>query len=134
LLIVSAPHLFDSGVTGEATSCLLGEGIWSLNQLALHYPLLTFLFADLTQLGTGHQQVHFDLLPNSAVFARLGTKSLGGIVLRLVRDAAARCTLFWLEERQIKVRMGPCWYATAQTGTDVTRFNIPIINWHGAAL
>lgn len=110
-------------------------GLNLLNQLALHYPLLTFLFADLTQLGAGHQQAHLDLLPDVVVFTRLGAEGQSGIVLRLGGDGvAARRPLFWLEDRQIKVRMGLCWYATAQTGTDVTRFNIPIINRHGAAL
>lgn len=96
--------------------------------------MLAFFFTDLAQLGTSYQQTYLDLLPDVVVFARLGAEGQGGIVLRHVRDAAARRPLFWLEERQIKVRMGPCGYATAQTGTDVTRFNIPTINWHGVPL
>ena len=93
----------------------------SLNQLALHHPLLALLFTDLTQLGAGHQQAHLDLLPNSAVFARLDAEGQGGIVLRLGGDGvAAWSPLFWLEERQIKVRMGPCGHATTQTAIGVT--------------
>ena len=43
----------------------------SFNLLALHPPLLVFLFTDLTQLGAGHQQAHLDLLPDVVVFTRL---------------------------------------------------------------
>lgn len=45
---------------------------------------------------------------------------------------AARRPLFWLEERQITVRMGPHSHATAQAYADVTGFNIPTINLHWA--
>ncbi len=96
--------------------------------------MLALLFADLTQLGAGHQQAHLDLLPDVVVFTRLGTEGQGGIVLRHVRDATARRPLFWLEERKIKVRMGPCGYATAQVDADVTGFNISTINGHGVPL
>ena len=95
--------------------------------------MLALLLIDLTQFGAGHQQAHLDLLPDVVVFTRLGAEGQGGIVLLLVRDAAARRPLCWLEERRIKVRMGPCWHATALTGTDVTGFNISAINGHGAA-
>jgi hypothetical protein len=65
------------------------KDIWSLNQLALHHPLLAFLLADLTQLGAGHQQAHLDLLPDVVVFTRLGAEGQGGIVLRLGGDGVA---------------------------------------------
>jgi len=105
-----------------------------LYQRVPHHPFPAFPFTDLTQLGEGHQQAHLDLLPDVVVFTRLGAEGQSGIVLRRVRDAAARCTLFWLEERQIKVRMRLCCRATTQTATGVTGFNIPTINRRGAAL
>lgn len=80
---------FGCGVAVKATPYLLGEDIWSLNQLALHHPLLALLFADLTQLGAGHQQAHLDLLPYVVVFARLGAEGQSGIVLRLGGDGVA---------------------------------------------
>lgn len=69
------------------------------------------------------------------LLARLGAKGQGGIILQLGGDGvAARRPLFWLEERKIKVRMGPCGYATAQVDADVTGFNISTINGHGVPL
>lgn len=59
------------------------------NQLALHHPFFALFFADLTQLGAGHQQTHFDLLPDVVVFTRLGAEGQGGIVLRLGSDGVA---------------------------------------------
>lgn len=96
--------------------------------------MFAFFLTDLTQLGAGHQQAHLDLLPDVVVFTRLGGEGQGGIVLRLGRYAAARRPLLWLEERKIKVRMGPCWHATAQVDADVTGFNISTINGHGVPL
>ncbi len=51
--------------------------------------MLALLLTDLTQLGAGHQQAHFDLLPDVVVFARLGAESQGGVVFRLGGDGVA---------------------------------------------
>lgn len=68
---------------------VFGESLWSLDQLALHHPLFALLLTDLAQLGAGHQQAHFDLLPDVVVFTRLGAEGQGGIVLRLGGDGVA---------------------------------------------